>query len=80
MVQISNISGSTQRFTERSGNRVEINPGHSASVDLDRDDVRVQAKVRANLIAVGGTPAQAAKVAREKSPVAPADAIAEGSE
>lgn len=80
MVQIANISLSVQRFTEPGGKVVEIEPGHADSVEIDRDNVRLQAKVRAGLIIVGGTEAQAAKRAREKSPVAPAAAIAEGSE
>lgn len=80
MVQIANISRSVQRFTEPGGKVVEIDPGHADNVDLDRDNVRLQAKVRAGLIIVGGTEAQASKRAREKTPVAPASAIAEGSE
>lgn len=75
MVQIANISRSVQRFTEPGGRVVEIEPGHAENVDVDRDGVRLLAKVRAGLIVVGGTEAQAAKRAREKSPVAPATAI-----
>lgn len=69
MVQIANISHLVQRFTDKDGGIVEIDPGASQDVNIDKDDPRVWAKENARLIVVGGTEKQAAKVAREKSPV-----------
>lgn len=75
MPQIANISGAVVRFTDKAGKVVEIQPGEAESVDIDRDSVRLKAKERANLVRVGGSDKQAAKIAREKSPVAPAEAL-----
>lgn len=55
MVQIANISTTVQRLTDRSGKVVEIQPGETTSVDIDKESFRVTAKVRAQFITVGGT-------------------------
>ena len=52
MLKITYISHNTQRFTTRTGKRVEIEPGASENVAIDADNIRIRAKVNAGLIAV----------------------------
>ncbi|WP_185982820.1 hypothetical protein [Aureimonas mangrovi] len=73
MVQIANISGVAQHFTETAGGLVSIAPGTAAPVEIDRESPQIVAKLRAKLIEVGGTSAKAAKVAREKAPTEPTE-------
>jgi hypothetical protein len=77
MVQVANMSANVQRFTQKDGSRVAIEPGEALDVSIDRDDVRLVAKERARLVSVGGTKAKAARTARRKTPVAPADDLKE---
>ena len=67
-MNIANISTDFVRFTQNDGSRVEIAPGESANVDIDRDNIHVVAKANARLIVVGGNERTAAKVARETVP------------
>ena len=67
-MNIANISTDYVRFTQNDGSRVEIAPGESANVDIDRDNIHVVAKANARLIVVGGNERTAAKVARETLP------------
>ncbi|WP_416358227.1 hypothetical protein ACLNGM_10080 [Aureimonas phyllosphaerae] len=69
MVHVANISHIVQRLTDKAGEVHEIEPGEHANVDVDRDNPHVEAKVTARLIELGGNERQAAKAAREKSPV-----------
>lgn len=74
MPNIANISNANVLFRDKAGEIVEIAPAEAKQVDVDKDDPRVTAYENAKLIEVGGTPAQAAKVAREKAPVPPSEA------
>lgn len=65
MPQIANVSYNPLNFTEKDGTVVEILPGEAKPVDIDKDNINVTARENARLIVVGGTEAQAKKVARE---------------
>ena len=67
-MNIANISTDYVRFTQNDGSRIEITPGESANVDIDRDSMHVVAKSAARLIVVGVNERTAAKVARETVP------------
>ncbi|WP_061930137.1 hypothetical protein [Aureimonas sp. AU22] len=69
MVQVANISHIVQRLTDKAGEVHEIEPGEHATIDIDKDNPHVEAKVNARLIEIGGSEKQAARAAREKSPV-----------
>lgn len=71
MVQIANISGSPVLFRSDDAELVEIMPGDAKPVSTSKDHPRVAAYAAAGLIQVGGTEAQAKKVAREKAPIDP---------
>lgn len=75
MPNVANVSGVVQRLTEKSGRVVEIAPGSAENIDIDRDNKFLRAKVKAGLLKVGGNRATARKVARQETPIAPADAV-----
>lgn len=73
MPNIANISNAAVLFRDKAGEIVEIAPAEAKQVDVDKDHPRVAAYAKAKLIEVGGTPAQAAKAAREKALVPPVE-------
>lgn len=81
MVQIANTGHNPIAFREKGGTVIEIQPGDAKPVDIDRKHTRVTAYENARLIKVGGTEAQAKKVAAKSAaaPAAPKPEAAEAS-
>ncbi len=72
MPMIENVSFHPQRFTQKGGKRIEIAPGDSAPVDIDKDNIHVRAKIRAGLIVFGGGKRQGKTAAQSTGSAAPA--------
>lgn len=69
-MQIANLSTRALIFRDKAGEVVEIAPGDAQNVDVARDHPVVVARENARLIRVGGSEAQAKKLARTGSPEA----------
>lgn len=72
MPQITNTGRGVVRFREKGGKVVEIAPGQTKPVDIDRKHREVVAHENARLIRVGGSPRRSSPAVAAKTAPAPA--------